>query len=91
MPRTPPPRPSPRLPPLLQGSLEHVATSLSHHGESRPLSESELPVFESACKAFASTLCPYVAACFERVYPGGGALIDVRKITTPVLEVARSQ
>ena len=81
----------PAAPQPPQGSLEHVASSLCHHGESRPLSESELPVFESACKAFATTLCPYAAACFDRVYPGGGQLVDARRIAAPVLELARPQ
>ena len=75
----------------MQDSLGQVATTLSHYGESRPLSESELPVFESACKAFAATLCPYVAACFDRIYAGGGALLDVRKIAARALEAARPQ
>lgn len=75
----------------MQGSLEQVASSLSHHGESRPLSECELPVFESACKAYANTLCPYIAACLDKLYPGGGALIDVARITAPVLELTRPQ
>ncbi|GAB4821913.1 hypothetical protein N2152v2_008959 [Parachlorella kessleri] len=76
---------------VLEESLGQVATTLSHYGESRPLSESELPVFESACRAFAATLCPYVAACFDRIYAGGGALLDVRKIAAPALEAVRSQ
>lgn len=65
-----------------------MGVSLGHHGESRPLSEAELPVFESACKAFASTLGPYVAACFERIYPGSAPLLDPRKAVA-ALEAAR--
>lgn len=63
---------------LLSGSLMRAAALLETQGSMRTLRDDERAVLESARAAFASTLCPYVAACLERVLPGGGALVNAR-------------
>ena len=72
----------------LQESLVAVAAALAHYGLTRALSEAEQPAFEAACRAHTSTLCPYVAACFERIYAGGAALLDVRAVGQPLADMA---
>ena len=33
-----------------------------------------------ACNALSGVVAPYAAACFARVYPGAGSLVDSRKV-----------
>jgi conserved oligomeric Golgi complex subunit 8 len=64
----------------LQRSLEQVAEILARHGATRALSPTELPVYQAGCRALTTTLCPYVASCFDRVYPGSSALLDLQAV-----------
>ncbi len=61
---------------------------MAHLGATRALSESEQPVFEAACKTFSATLCPYVSACYDRIFPNGSILIDSRRVCAPITELA---
>jgi hypothetical protein len=68
----------------LQASLTGAGAALARVRASRTLSEAEAPVFRAACAALTATLCPYVSACFDRVYPGGAALLDVAAVAAEV-------
>jgi hypothetical protein len=70
----------------LQESLRCAAAALAAAGAARPLGEAEQPVFAAACAALTGTLCPYVAACFDRIYPGGGALLDPRAVAAALAD-----
>jgi len=64
----------------MRQSLMAAASALAGQEMSRSLTEAELPVYRAACNALTSILCPYIVACFERVYQGGGALLDVSAV-----------
>lgn len=72
----------------LQESLGGVSSGLAHYGLTRALGEVEAGAFDAACRAHTATLCPYVAACFERIYAGGAVLIDVRAVGQPLADMA---
>ena len=63
-----------------QDVLEAFAAALAHYRDTRSLGEAEAPLFDAACRALAGSLCPYIAACFAKVYPSaGGAGVDAAK------------
>lgn len=64
----------------LQQALVQVATALTRHESARALSDAEVPVFRAACGMLTNTLCPYISSCFERVYAGGGGLLDLKAV-----------
>lgn len=64
----------------LQRSLVGAAEALAHVPAVRTLTEAERPVFRSACTTLTTVLCPYVSACFDRVYPGGTGLLDLQAV-----------
>ena len=64
----------------LQSSLASVATALKEHGATRSLSVTELAVYEAACSMYTSTLCPYITACYERLYGHEASEIHLQKI-----------
>ena len=64
----------------LQQSLLRAAESLTRVQAVRTLSESERPIFMAACTSLTTALCPYISACFDRVYPGGTALLDLQAV-----------
>lgn len=73
----------------LQGSLAGAATVLAHQGSTHALGEGERAVFDAACRAFTSTLCPYVASCLAHIYGQQAALLlDLRAAATPLTELA---
>lgn len=72
----------------LQESLLGVAAALAHYGLTRALAEAEQAAFDAACRAHTTTLCPYAAACFERLYSGGTALIDLKAVAQPLADMA---
>jgi len=72
----------------LQNSLLGAGAALAHVQEMRTLTETEQPVFNAACIALTMALCPYISACFDRLFPGSTALLDVQAVAT---EVSRAQ
>lgn len=60
---------------LLQESLHSVASTLRDVSTCRSLTESEDAVIKSAHETFAHSLCPFIAECFDRIYPGSGAVL----------------
>jgi hypothetical protein len=68
----------------LQESLNSVSGLLAQYGSTRTLTESSQEVFTSACKAFAITLCPYVASCFDQLYPHGSMGMDLKAVVAPL-------
>lgn len=72
----------------LQESLTAVSAALAHYGLTHTLAEPQQRAFDAACKAHTATLCPYVAACYERIYPGGAALLDLRAVGKPLADMA---
>ena len=64
----------------LQRSLIGAAEALAHVPAVRTLTEAERPVFRSACTTLTTVLCPYVSACYDRVYPGGTGLLDLQAV-----------
>ena len=75
----------------LQGSLVAVSAALAHYGLTRSLSDSEQAAFDACCKAHTGTLTPYIAACFERIYAGGAALVDAAAVVQPIADMAAQQ
>ena len=77
------------LPPdsLLQGCIEHVAASLLHYLHTRSLGDTEAGLFRSAVKAMADVVVPYLAACFNRIFPGGLAKLDLSSGTNLLAQV----
>ena len=68
----------------LQRSLVSAAESLVHVQAVRTLNETERPVFRAACTALTATLCPYISACFDRVYSGGAGLLDLQAVVAEI-------
>ena len=64
----------------LQVSLVAAGGALGAAGTARALGEAERPVLAAACAALTGTLVPYAAACFDRVYAGGGALLNAKAV-----------
>jgi hypothetical protein len=64
----------------LQNSLVGAASALAHVQAVRTLNETELPVFKAACTALTTALCPYISACYDRVFPGSTALLDLQAV-----------
>jgi len=64
----------------LQKSLLGAGAALAHVEEVRTLTETEQPVFKAACSALTTALCPYISACFDRLFPGSSALLDVQAV-----------
>jgi hypothetical protein len=64
----------------LQNSLVRAAAALAHVQAVRTLNETEQPVFKAACLALTTALCPYISACFDRVFPGSTALLDLQAV-----------
>lgn len=67
-----------------QESLKTVSGLLAQYGSTRSLTESSQEVFASACKAFSITLCPYVASCFDQLYPHGSMAMDLKAVVAPL-------
>jgi hypothetical protein len=72
---------------LLQQALHAASAALAHHAAARTLAEAEQRALDAACNAHAATLCPYAAACFDRVYPGGALQLDLAAATRPLTEL----
>ncbi|KAK9811427.1 hypothetical protein WJX72_003806 [[Myrmecia] bisecta] len=69
---------------LVQEALERVVAAMAHYSATRMLEEPERALFDAACKAVAKVVCPYIAACFGRIYPGSAQLIDVARAAQPL-------
>ena len=50
------------------------------------MSEEEAPLLQSACEAMTDTLCPYIAACFSRIYPSAALLPKLAQVTAALSE-----
>lgn len=72
----------------LQASLVAASSAMAHYGLTHPLSEAEQAAFDAACRAHTATLCPYIAVCFERIYPSGAAMLDLRAVAQPLADMA---
>lgn len=66
---------------LLQGSLEQVASSLVHYRHTRALADSELPLFLAASRALSDVVVPYLATCFNQVFPGASSSLSAAAVT----------
>ncbi len=51
------------------------------------LDEAERALYAAACKACTKIACPYLAACFGRIYPGNAQLIDLARATQPLTKL----
>lgn len=60
---------------VLQDSLLTAASALHDVSTCRSLTEAEGAVLKLAQGTFVHTLCPYVAECFDRIYPGIGTAV----------------
>jgi len=59
---------------LLLAALEQAGGAMAHSGAARSLSGPEAALFAAAAAALADVAAPHLAACFARIYPGGGPL-----------------
>ncbi|KAH7619223.1 hypothetical protein Ndes2526B_g06178 [Nannochloris sp. 'desiccata'] len=64
----------------LQNSLLGAVAAVVHVQAVRTLNETEQPVFKAACTALITALCPYISACFDRLFPGSAALLDLQAV-----------
>mmetsp|Transcript_14649 Transcript_14649/g.36788 ORF Transcript_14649/g.36788 Transcript_14649/m.36788 type:complete len:614 (-) Transcript_14649:93-1934(-) len=71
----------------LQDAIRAVASALAHYHATRALSESESRLFESACRALADVVAPYVAACYGRFYAGCAGAINAAEATAPLKDI----
>ncbi|BDA46656.1 Conserved oligomeric Golgi complex subunit 8 [Coccomyxa sp. Obi] len=82
---------------ILQEALEGAVRVMAHYRATRALEDTNSVHFEAACTAMTGSVVPYIAACFGRIYPGQGKLIDVRRATAalnappPVVEEGTPQ
>ena len=70
----------------LQDAMEAVVRALAHYKATRAVSEEEAPLLQSACEAMTDTLCPYIAACFSRIYPSAALLPKLAQVTAALSE-----
>lgn len=66
---------------VVQEALEGAVRVMAHYRATRALEDTNSVHFEAACAAMTGSVVPYIAACFGRIYPGQGKLLDVRKAT----------
>lgn len=72
----------------LQSSLTAVSEALAHYGLTRALGDGEQAAYDAACRAHTATLCPFAAACLDRIYSGAAALVDMRAVAQPIADMA---
>ena len=70
----------------LQDALEAAVRALAHYKATRAVSKEEAPLLQSACDALTDTLCPYIAACFSRIYPSAALLPKLTQVTAALSE-----
>ena len=69
-----------------QDALEAVVRATAHYKATRVLGDGEAPLLDAACTALTDSVCPYIVACFARIYPSTTVAIDLAKVTAPLLE-----
>ena len=72
----------------LQEALLRVCSALAHYSSTRVLDETEQSLVVGACKMAKTVLCPYLAACYRRLYGAAAAAsLDLAAATRPLQDV----
>lgn len=73
---------------MLQEALLRICSALAHYSSTRVLDETEQSLVVGACKMAKTVLCPYLAACYRRLYGAAAAAsLDLAAATRPLQEV----
>ena len=62
----------------LQEALQRVSNATAHYSSTRTLNQTEQPLLQAAARSLVNVVCPYTAACFQRVYPESGVQVDAQ-------------
>lgn len=53
---------------------------MAHCRATKVLAPEEAPLLQAACIAMRDTLCPYIASCFQRVFPAASTPLQLQQI-----------
>ena len=74
----------------MQEALQRVCNATAHYSSTRTFNQTEQPLLAAAARSLVSVVCPYTAACFQRVYPDAAVQVDFQAGSKGLQDVINS-